>query len=119
MAITHPTLTGGGGGRVPTPTGPGPRSAAQRGTARRVSEHSLAFFHGTAGHLIYTSYPAVAAVGFETDSRTQKSSPSHFVQQTDRYKVEDRKPTKAAANIQALCVCFFSPFLLFYTHIVS
>lgn len=99
--------------------GRGPRSAGSLGTAHWVREHSLAFFDGTSGPLIYTSYLAVAADNFGTESRTQNASPSHFVQQTDRYKVEDRKPMKAAANIQALCVCFFSSFLLFYTHIVS
>lgn len=99
--------------------GRGPRSAGSLGTAHWVSEHSLVFFNGTSGHLIYTSHLAVAADDFGTESRTQNASPSHFVQQTDRYKVEDRKPMKAAANIQALCVCFFSSFLLFYTHIVS
>lgn len=47
-----------------------PRSAASLGTAHWVSEHSLAFFDGTSGHLIYTSYLAVAADDCGTDSRT-------------------------------------------------
>lgn len=36
-----------------------------------------------------------------------------LVQQTNRYKVEDKKPIKGAANIQALCVYVFLFFFLF------
>lgn len=51
---------------VPVLAGRGPRSAGYLGTAHWESEHSLAFFNGTLGHLIYTSYLTVAADDFET-----------------------------------------------------